>query len=438
MKIPISPQNPLNSLNTSEIAQNQGINRDKIGANTESPALSVSFFDWLQEVAERKKMQFFQPIPLAHYKLCRLCQGKDWYVYYYVIHPDTQRLKRVRIKVNSVRPIRERRRMAKEMMAALDQRLSLGWNPFLEERAPRSYHRLFDAFDAFLAVKQRELEENSMRSYRSLVAIFKAWLLDHGFQDDAYANSVRMEAAVAFMDDYETKLAVKTYNNYVAFFRILFNWMVNKGYTDTNPFDGIEKKARRRGSKNRRILTDEELAHLIAFLQRENVPYLAMCLICYCCLIRPKEIAMLRCCDVDLQKQTIHVSASIAKNDSDSFRTIPDDLVPILRMLDYGRPDHYLFADHNGWDFRPGVKMVCSRKIAKYWDVVVRPACGFGLDVKFYSLKDSGITNMLTDGVPVNLVRQQADHSSIAMTAVYVGTKANAQEEIRKAGILRM
>ena len=295
--------------------------------------------------------------------------------------------------------------------------------------------RLFDAFEAFLAVKNRELEANSMRSYRSLVAIFRAWLLEHGFEGDAYANSVRGETAVAFMADFELKLAAKTYNNYVAFFRILFGWMVARGYTDVNPFDEIAKK-RNRSAKNRRILTDEELARLIDYLQRENVPYLAMCMICYCCLIRPKEIAMLRCRDVDLVKQTVHVSASIAKNDSDSYRTIPNDLVPVLLALDYSDPERYLFADHDGWDFRPGVKMVCSRKIAKYWDAVVRPACGFGMNVKFYSLKDSGITNMLTDGVPVNLVQQQADHSSIAMTAVYVGRKAS-REELRQMRMLK-
>ena len=380
-------------------------------------------------------MQFFKPIPLAHYKLCKLCQGKDWYIYYYVLDPVTGRLKRIRSKVNSVKPISARRRMAREMMAALDQRLALGWNPLLEAKTPKAFHRLFDAFEAFLAVKNRELEANSMRSYRSLVAIFRAWLLEHGFEGDAYANSVRGETAVAFMADFELKLAAKTYNNYVAFFRILFGWMVARGYTDVNPFDEIAKK-RNRSAKNRRILTDEELARLIDYLQRENVPYLAMCMICYCCLIRPKEIAMLRCRDVDLVKQTVHVSASIAKNDSDSYRTIPNDLVPVLRALDYSDPERYLFADHDGWDFRPGVKMVCSRKIAKYWDAVVRPACGFGMNVKFYSLKDSGITNMLTDGVPVNLVQQQADHSSIAMTAVYVGRKAS-REELRQMRMLK-
>ena len=437
MRIPISPRKSRNSLNCSEINDETAFSRDKIGSILDAPGLSGGLYELIVELSERKKMQFFKPIPLAHYKLCKLCQGKDWYVYYYVLDPVTGRLKRIRSKVNSVKPISARRRMAREMMAALDQRLALGWNPLLEAKTPKAFHSLFDAFDAFLAVKEKELEANSMRSYRSLVAIFRTWLEKHGFSAASYANSVKVETATQFMADYEMKLATKTYNNYVSFFRILFSWMVSRGYTDVDPFAAIEKK-RKRTKKNRRILTDDELLRLIDFLQRENVPYLAMCLICYCCLIRPKEIAMLRCGDIDLQHQTIHVSASISKNDKESFRTIPDDLVPVLRMLDRSRDDYFLFAEHDGWDFRPGPKMICSRKIAKYWDQTIRPACGFGLDVKFYSLKDSGITNMLTDGVPVNLVQQQADHSSIAMTAVYVGTKANAQEEIKTAGILRI
>lgn len=435
MKIPYSPQKNHNSLTCSEINDENAFGRDKIGSILEAPGLSDNLYGIIAELSERKKMQFFQPIPLAHYKLCKLCQGKDWYVYYYVIHPETKRLKRVRVKINSVKPVSARKRLARDLMATLDQRLALGWNPFLEAKTPKAFHRLFDAFDAFIAVKERELEGNSIRSYRSLTAIFRNWLENHGYSYESYANSVRKEAATAFMEDLEMRLAVKTYNNYVAFFRILFNWMIGKGYTDLNPFDGVEKKTRRRATKNRRILTDEELGRLISFLRGENIPYLAMCMICYCCLIRPKEIAMLRCSDVDLQAQTIHVSSSAAKNDRDSFRTIPDDLVPVLRALDYRRPDVYLFAEHDGWDFRPGGKMICSRKIAKYWDLTVRPACGFGMDIKFYSLKDSGITNMLTDGVPVNLVQQQADHSSIAMTAMYVGRKVS-QEELRRMRML--
>ena len=37
-----------------------------------------------------------------------------------------------------------------------------------------------------------------------------------------------------------------------------------------------------------------------------------MCMLCYCCLIRPKEIALLKCSDFDLKKQTVRVRAEMA------------------------------------------------------------------------------------------------------------------------------
>ena len=39
-------------------------------------------------------------------------------------------------------------------------------------------------------------------------------------------------------------------------------------------------------------------------------------------------------------------------------------------------------------------------------------------------------------GVAINLVQQQADHSSVAMTAIYVGKSPAANAELRNANIL--
>lgn len=73
---------------------------------------------------------------------------------------------------------------------------------------------------------------------------------------------------------------------------------------------------------------------------------------------------------------------------------------------------------HPGFNFSAGPKMTYSRKLANYWARDIRDACGFGSELQFYSLKDTGITRMLSEGVPVNLVQQQADHSSLAMTSI--------------------
>ncbi len=42
-------------------------------------------------------MSYFKPIPFRDYRNCTLCEGKEWTITYYVMDPDTQRLKRMRI-----------------------------------------------------------------------------------------------------------------------------------------------------------------------------------------------------------------------------------------------------------------------------------------------------------------------------------------------------
>ena len=385
--------------------------------------------------SEKKKM-FFAPIAGIHYREAKLTQGREWFISFYVIDPVSGKLKRIRIKCNRERNVRLRRKNALEVVAGINQRLSMGWNPLTENIAPRAAEGLFACLEAFLKIKRKEMESTSAHCYDSYINVFRKFLENNGFSSTSYVSSFTRQHALAFMDKVEENLSPKTFNNYVAFFRGLFLWMMEKGFIDANPFDGIEKKPKKLLKKNRRLLSDVELCRLIEYLRQNNVPYLAMCMLCYACFIRPKEIALLRCRDIDLKKQVVYVSAEIAKNDNDSFRTIPDEIVPVLSALDLSHPDYYVFADHKMWDYSPGTKRMCSRKIAKYWELVLRKELGFGMDLKFYSLKDTGITNMLTNGVPINLVQRQADHSSVAMTAIYVGKRAEANGEIRHAEIL--
>ena len=409
-------------------------NRDSSG--TAAWLSDNTLYEIVRELSERKKM-LFSPIPGAHYRECTLTQGKEWFVSFYVINPESGKLKRVRMKINRIKPLSERRRTARLMMSAINQRLAIGWNPLIEKVAPRGGVRLYEALDTFLQVKGKEMEPTSMRMYTSFVKTFRAWLEAHGGGKDLLASSFTRESAVQFMDDVEMKYTAKTFNNYLGFFKNLFGWMVEKGYAVDNPFGKFSKKSKRLTQKQRRLLTDAELKRLFSFLEGDCPEYLAICLLCYCCFMRPKEIVLLRCRDIDLRRQLVHVDASIAKNDRDSSRTIPDDIVPALSLLDLSSPDLYVFGGRRGHLFIPSTELVCSREIARYWNLTVRKACGFPMEVQFYSLKDTGITNMLNGGMPINLVQQQADHSSVAMTAIYVGKKAQATDALKEAELLR-
>lgn len=396
-------------------------------------------YDTIVELCKEKKMYFLQPTLGRDYLPAKLSQGKTWFVYFYVKSPVSGKLQRQRIRVNRYSTKKENLVLARSIIGDINTRLALGWNPLLEGAAPRAGVPLFDALDDYLKVKAKEMRPNSMRSYRSFVGVFREWLLGHGFSDGSSVSLVTKEVATLFMNDMDDRedVSAVTYNNYVRFFGGMFSWMVKKGYLAANPFSGMDKK-RKKAAKKRRLLRPAELQQLLSFLRKENPEYLAICLFCYCCFMRPKEIALLRCGDVDLRKQTVSVSGDIAKNGKDSVRTIPDAMVPFIRALDLSDPELFLFGSHRleKYRFTPGSKPTIGQRIADYWRFVVRPGCGFGEDLQFYSLKDTGITGMLESGVAINLVQQQADHSSVAMTAIYVGKSPAANAELKKSNTL--
>ena len=390
---------------------------------------------------KEKKMYFLKTSARVYvdYKPAKLSVGKEWIISFYVRCPQTNKLRRIKQKVNHL-PAARRRFLANQMVADINTRLALGWNPLVEALAPQSYMLLSDALDSFLKVKSKESESGTMRVYRSYVKIFKAWLESHGIGHEAYACSITKEIAMAFMNsvDADVNISPRTYNNYLKFYQTMFNWMKGKGFTSGNPFLDIPIKPKRLTKKIRRLMTDDELERMISYLKENNKEYLFAAMLCYCCLIRPKELALLKCSDIDLEHQLVHIRSEIAKNDNDSYRTIPDDLMPLVRQIDLSHPDWYLFADHKMYDFSPGKNQVNSRKIAKYWSDHLRKECHFPMNLQFYSLKDTGITNMIERGIPINLVQQQADHSSVAMTAIYVGHKKTANQEIKHVSFLKL
>ena len=431
-------QKGLNALKLNSYDQNDLFAGSKTG---QIISLENTLFYALTEFSKEKKMCLFLPKSYVDYVPPKLHRGKSsWYVSYYVKNPETGKMKLFRVKVNRFHGTKERLHAAKEIMAAIQERLALGWNPLLERIAPQSSEPAFKALDLFLTVKAKEMESQSVASYKSYMNIFRQFLEHEGFTEQSLICSINENTAKKFMASLEMKRTVspRTYNNYLSFALTLFDWLREKGFVGQNCFAGLKRKPRRLMKKTRRTLTEPELQRLITFCQKDNPAFLAICLLCYCCFIRPKEIALLRCRDIDLERQLVHVRPEIAKNDHESYRTIPDAMMPLMRTLDLSRREWFVFGYHpaRACDFSPAPDTASNKRFSDYWSRVVRPACGFDMDLQLYSLKDTGITNMLGDGISINLVQQQADHSSVAMTALYVGRRADASDVIRKTDIL--
>ena len=200
-------------------------------------------------------------------------------------------MKRVRIKFNRGDSLSERKKEARAVIASLDLKLKLGWNPFIEEAMPKGFALMSDVLDKFIDIKSKESEANSMRSYNSFIKTFKGWLKKKGYVNNYYTSSFTQTDAIDFLDDMESKLSATTYNNYLRFYRSLFNWMAERQYIAENPFNKLRRKPKRLTAKTRRTFTQEEMDKLIGYLEKENIPHLVMVMLCYCCFIRPKEIA---------------------------------------------------------------------------------------------------------------------------------------------------
>lgn len=95
----------------------------------------------------------------------------------------------------------------------------------------------------------------------------------------------------------------------------------------------------------------------------------------------------------------------------------------------FAYPSHYyLFSDN----FCPGETRKSEKSFRDYWGRNLRKALGFSDRYKFYSLKDTGITNMLKANADVLSVRDQARHSSILITDIYTPKDIKAANEYIK------
>lgn len=351
---------------------------------------------------------------LFTFKPAQLHTGKEWFVYYYVVNPATGKLDRKRIKLNRIKSVKERRKFANGLIHEINQKLYNGWNPYLEEHSPRGYTKLNDVLDTFYNSKSRQLRPDSLRSYRSFIKTFRTWM-EKTDRMNMYSANFKKFDTIEFMDYIESKgMTNKTWNNYKTFFSNLFNWMIEHQYAAVNHFSELKKRSRQ---EKGRIIIDPETRELIKdHLKHKDYDFLIVCMLVFHALIRPKEIANLKPANFDLYNQTIMVSGTFSKNKKDRIATIPDALMTYLAAWNFNgaNKDQYIFAE----DFLPGTTPINARRFSKKWDRL-RKDLDLPMEMKLYSLRDSGIVQMLNDGISPDEVMKQADHANLETTTTY-------------------
>jgi integrase len=357
---------------------------------------------------------------LKSYRPAQLKTGKNSRIEYYAYNPETSKLQRIQVRINHISGSMERKRYAYDLIKRLNDNLSAGWNPFINSEAKKTYKKLSDAISHFFTVAEKKLSDDVIRAetykdYVSYLRNLQKWLNEKGY-GDIYIYKLDKSILNSFLEHIyvERDRAAKTRNNYLNYFRVFAGFLTEHNYTKYKITDGI--KPLKNSKKQRKIISDKDVNRLIDYLQKENKNYLLACEVLYYTFIRPKEMSHIQIRDINFTNKTIVVGEKYAKNRKTQVVTIPKPLFDsFIEMEIYKKnPDFYLFSKK----FEVGKIRESEKQFRDYWLKTAR-ILKFPKEYKFYSLKDNGITDLITATGDIQVVRDQARHSSIAITDIY-------------------
>ena len=134
--------------------------------------------------------------------------------------------------------------------------------------------------------------------------------------------------------------------------------------------------------------------------------------------------------DISVKGGTISVRAEYSKNRKDAVVTLPDCVLKLMLDLDVlsSPADWYLFSS----GFRPGPEHHPAKHFGDFWTYHLKKDLRLPSEYKFYSLKDTGITDLIKARTDLLSVRDQARHHSLQMTDLYTPLETRtANESIR-------
>lgn len=338
-----------------------------------------------------------------------------WYIDYYAVHPR-EGTKRYRVKCNKPADLVKRKLRARMTLQTLTKKLEAGWRPWGDEPLIVDPITLGEAFDKWDRTKKNQLRHSSPYSYSSLTDILRQWVKSKEMLN-VPAHAFNRSHAVDFLNyaDEVRQIGNRTYNNYLTFFGMLFTWMKEQGMRSDQPFKDFTK--RKKSKKTRTYLTAEDRAEMAQWIAANDPDFWLPVLFIYGALIRPGELRRLHVEHVDLEAQVVKVPAEESKSGDARTPAIPDWMkAELLAMRLNEQPGKAWLV---GNEIKPGITRIARNTLGRRWKVMQK-ALGWSDKKQLYSLRDTGIIQLILDGVDVLAVKQQADHKSLATTNEYV------------------
>jgi site-specific recombinase XerD len=347
-----------------------------------------------------------------------------WIIEYYVENPQTQMLARKKIKLQRLlcrySSKIEAKKHINNIIVALNMKLSTGWNPYFVGEDSRMYIPLKEVGERYKDEIKRNTRPATFSSYNSFVSIFCEWM--DKVSPNIYSSMVTHALVAKFMDYVYNErrgrktdsMSNRTYNNYIKNGSAFFSWMVDKCYCKENHFTKV--KCKKKEDKKRILIPEETRERITKYLQSKNPNYLLMLKLIYNSLIRPKEIRNLLVSDISVVKGQITVRKEVSKNGKERITPMTQDIIEDFKRLNLQSYTQgcYVFGEN----FEPSKTKLTDFNMHKYW-AKMRKELKLPEEMQQYSLRDSGIFEMIKSGIDPLSVQQLADHHSLEMTTIY-------------------
>lgn len=351
----------------------------------------------------------------------KLHQASECYVSFKVFDPCYGKLRLKKIMLGHIKGKRNQRVYGEALIKRITQKLLEGWNPWVEESNKEEYALFADVcnkYRVYLAkmVKVGGLKPGTQRNYEGKLDFLQKWI--NGNEHITYIYQFNKTLISKFLDYVLVgrNNGIRTRNNYVGWLKSFSSYLVERGYFSKNPTDGINVTTKL-NRKNRDVIPNDVLLEIKFYLEKENKHFLLACYFLHYLFVRPGEMCSIRIRDISLEKKTLYLSGAYTKNRRDAVVTIPNHVIDLMEELGiFSRPkNYYIFGN----SFKPGLEPLKARVYSLYWDHKVRKVLNLPASYKFYSLKDTGITNMIKSKTDLLSVRDQARHSSVDITNIY-------------------
>lgn len=353
------------------------------------------------------------------------------FVEFYAFDPERGQMRRKRIKVNRVKGLTNRRSYARGLIKRLTEQLNNGWNPWIAGDVSNLY-TFEDALERYESHIQKMnaggyYRKETYAGYKSYIKILREYIAKK--RPIYYCYQFDRRFCVDFLDYVfiDRNNGAQTHNNYLNFLRVFSGFLVEKSYLTSKPTDGINPINKRLFSKERECIPPAVVGTIADYCKEKEPDFLLACYLLYYCFIRPVEMTRLRVRDFNLKESTVTIPAECSKNKQTQTVTIPKKvLLYAIELGVFSAPvGDFVFS----YRLKPGPTEIDPKHFRDHWENV-RKALNLRKEWKFYSLKDTGITELLDNNTASIAVRDQARHSSLAITEIYTRHRTRANKDL--------